>query len=354
MFQHMQNWLGLSDLSSLSVDISNQKYGSVVVNRAELEHYPWSGQYFEDYQIPVTAVPNDGYLFTGWSGDITSEDSLIYVDPGASVTANFAPATGVTSTVVINEIMYNPPESPDTEDWVELYNTTGAAIDLSGWILKDEEDDHAFTIPQGTEIDGVSFLVISRDLDAFNETYSNVDPLLGNMDFGLAGGNDQVRLFDDSEVLIDIVSYDDESPWPAGADGTGSTLELINPGLDNGAASSWKASETNLGTPGQPNSVLTSNERIDELIPTSTQLLQNYPNPFNPVTTISFDLPVQSRIRLTVFDMLGREVSVLDQGIRSAGTHSVSWDASNQASGMYLYHLEIGDEVHVKKMLLIK
>lgn len=89
-------------------------------------------------------------------------------------------------------------------------------------------------------------------------------------------------------------------------------------------------------------------------LPTEFALEQNYPNPFNPSTQIRFALPVDSKVRLTVYDMLGREVAVLVDGVRPAGRHAVTLDASRQASGIYLYRLEAGTTTFTRKMTLIK
>ena len=89
-------------------------------------------------------------------------------------------------------------------------------------------------------------------------------------------------------------------------------------------------------------------------IPTEFSLMQNYPNPFNPVTSIRFALPIESSVRLTVFNMLGQEVASLVKGTMAAGNHKVEFDASKLNSGMYIYRIEAGNFVSVKKMLLMK
>ena len=89
-------------------------------------------------------------------------------------------------------------------------------------------------------------------------------------------------------------------------------------------------------------------------IPTDLITLQSYPNPFNPQTVIRFQLPAESRVRLTVYDILGRRVEVLAYGTFSAGTHEAVFNAANLSSGVYLYRLEHETGVLTGKMLLMK
>ena len=88
--------------------------------------------------------------------------------------------------------------------------------------------------------------------------------------------------------------------------------------------------------------------------PTEFSLMQNYPNPFNPTTSIRFALPKDSDVKLTVFNMLGQEVVTLFNGTLNAGIHKVDFDASKLTSGLYLYRIEAGNFISVKKMLLMK
>ena len=89
-------------------------------------------------------------------------------------------------------------------------------------------------------------------------------------------------------------------------------------------------------------------------VPTQFALCQNYPNPFNPSTTIKFELPRASQVSLSVFDILGREVSVLVNDLRYAGVHEVKFDGSNLASGVYFYRLQAGTYVETRKFILMK
>jgi hypothetical protein len=90
------------------------------------------------------------------------------------------------------------------------------------------------------------------------------------------------------------------------------------------------------------------------IIPATVELNQNYPNPFNPSTIIKFNLPKTSHVTLKVFNILGEEVATLVSDRLSAGSYSYEWDASNLASGVYLYRLQAGDYVETRKMVLMR
>jgi len=89
---------------------------------------------------------------------------------------------------------------------------------------------------------------------------------------------------------------------------------------------------------------------------------QNYPNPFNPTTIVSGQLPVPSHVRIAVYDILGREVAVLMDGNKEAGTFKVTWDARGFASGVYICRMTIGNPsiqsgqgiTQTTKMVLVK
>lgn len=83
-------------------------------------------------------------------------------------------------------------------------------------------------------------------------------------------------------------------------------------------------------------------------------LAQNYPNPFNPVTTIKYTLQQAANVSLTIYNVMGQQVEKLANGRKVAGTHSVSWNAGELASGVYYYRLKAGNQVIIKKMSLIK
>jgi hypothetical protein len=89
-------------------------------------------------------------------------------------------------------------------------------------------------------------------------------------------------------------------------------------------------------------------------------LFQNYPNPFNPSTTIKFALPFDSNVRIAVYNLLGEQVEVIFDQVKEVGYHNISWNASDLASGVYIYTIDaksldgLQKFNSVKKMMLVK
>ena len=156
------------------------------------------------------------------------------------------------NSIVINEINYNSSSSFDSGDWLELYNNTDEIQDLSNWVFKDENNDNFFNIPEGILISPNSYLVLSNNLNAFQEIHSDIDNIIGEFDFGLSGDGEILRLYNNTGDLVDIVDYKDSFPWPDEPDGNGPTLELIDPNSDNFSFENWSSSNE-VGTPGLTN-----------------------------------------------------------------------------------------------------
>ena len=98
-----------------------------------------------------------------------------------------------------------------------------------------------------------------------------------------------------------------------------------------------------------------SNEiNVDVTVPLEFALDQNYPNPFNPSTTISYSIPVKSRVTLKIFNALGKEIITLVNEEKSEGNYDVKFDASGIPSGIYFYKLNAGEFSSTKKMILLK
>lgn len=142
-------------------------------------------------------------------------------------------------------------------------------------------------------------------------------------------------------------------------EGLTDTLFVLTEGLDDNNQYYWKieAIDTDsLITSSEMFSFVVGTLSIDDLqgIPTEYSLSQNYPNPFNPTTTISYQLPKSSFVKLSIYDISGRLVDKLIDEKKNAGYYSVEWNAENVCSGVYFYRIEADNFVAVKKGLLVK
>lgn len=249
---------------------------------------------------------------------------------------------------VINELNYRSADDFDPGDWIELYNPQHRTIDVSGWYLKDNRDDHAFFIPNSTFIARNSYLVLCQDQDDFLALFPEIENCAGDWDFGLDRASESVRIFNSEGTLIDFVAYSNEPPWPAEADGTGSTLQLAEPESDNRFAANWGPSSGH-GSPGQTNFPI--------LLPAG-EAMGSYPNPFNESTTISFFVSEGARCSLGIFDIRGGEIIKLVDEWRSSGFHQVTWDGHDQrndrvASGLYIAHLKGPEGIGASRKIIL-
>ena len=147
--------------------------------------------------------------------------------------------------LVFNEIMYNP-LVPDTS-FVELHNTsTSNAFDLSNWRISGLN----CTIPAGTVLEPGGLLVFVKNREEFARFYGAAIPIAGVFDGSFDKGGETLKLIRpgasaDLDEVIDKVTYDDDPPWPTAADGTGPSLQLIDPTQDNSRVANWAAALTN-------------------------------------------------------------------------------------------------------------
>jgi len=257
--------------------------------------------------------------------------------------------------VVINEINYNSADDFDAGDWVELYNNDVEDIDISGWVFKDENDDHIFTIPDNTILGQGQYLVLCNDSTLFVSCFPAVNNWVGDFDFGLSGGGELIRLYNSSSDLIDYVEYSDADPWPTEPDGNGPTLELDDPNLDNSLAESWHAS-TDHGTPGALNSAGVS---VDNEFDNTSLLISNYPNPITATTGISFAIPRTAYIELIIYNVKGQQVKTLIKETRSQGEYTITWDGLDEnlkraCPGIYLVKLSSDQATKIHKMIVLK
>ncbi|MFC2125344.1 CotH kinase family protein, partial [Bacteroidota bacterium] len=337
----------------LTVSSAQPEAGMVKLNNQEIEEDLHQGEYFKNVPLKLRAMSHIGYKFSHWDYKeegksaqiIKSSELLVDTYKNLAATAYFELTNDDEPYVIINEINYNSHEDFNPGDWIELYNNRDEPVDLSGWTLKDDNDDHIFRFPKGLDIGPHKYLVICEDIVAFRELFPEVKDPIGGMDFGLGNGGDAIRIYTSEGTLWDIVNYEDEEPWPVPPDGEGPTLELINPGYDNQMPESWVVSIRH-GTPGQQNQM----NSIDENV-----LGQNYPNPLSNGTIIPYQIFTPGFVVIKVFDSMGRMVKTLVTENQETAFYEVYLDADNLKTGIYYYTMVVDNVfADTKRMIIIK
>jgi hypothetical protein len=157
--------------------------------------------------------------------------------------------------VVINEVMYHPPDDRDDLQYIELHNSGAAPADLSGWSLS---KGVKFAFPAGTKLAPGGFTVVCRDRTAFTQQYGKSVPVSGEFSGKLKHGSQKIELADAAGTVVDGLKFTDHAPWPLSADGGSSSLERISPAAPGDSPENWAASKlpaikAPAGSPGRAN-----------------------------------------------------------------------------------------------------
>jgi hypothetical protein len=169
------------------------------------------------------------------SRDVATARSCLPRSPRLPAAASATPGTDV----VINEIMFDPPSHLALSEYVELFNRGPRDIDLSGWQLS---GGIHFRFPEETKIAAGGFLVVAQDADRLRAIHESV-AVLGNFEGKLRNGGELIRLLDRAGHVANEVEFAAGGDWPELPRGGGSSLELLNPWMDNRLPSAWRASD---------------------------------------------------------------------------------------------------------------
>lgn len=348
--RHIRNTFGLADFHRLIVRITDTAEGVVRINnRLAIAQNLWVGDYFEGVPFAVEAVAKPGYFFSHWEssqGELADAATSINITGTMNLTPVFSLDPDAEFPIVINEINYNPVDTFDAGDWVELYNPNDFTVDLSGWIFKDDDDAHEFIIPTGTTMGADSYLMLTRDGNNFAVLHPEVNQVIGDFDFGLSSNGDAARLYNADLELQDEVHYLPSSPWPVAANGQGPTLELARPELDNSLADNWVARTGAFGTPGKIN-LATTSTTISPL-----GEFRYFPNPFTDQINLSFRLTEPAVVRVSLYDARGVAVHMMVNGHLNAGRHDFSASLNHLPKGLYYLELRTDNAKAVGKRLV--
>ena len=331
--EHIKSKFNLPNYHAITIINYNTSEGFVKVNNnLKIQEASWNGDYFESVPIQLEAVPEAGYEFSHWGGESNSTQAIISINlTNAAYVIPYFSAVDNHELIVINEINYNSSADFKSNDWIELYNPNAYEVDLSLWKLKDNDDTHVYTIPEGTNIAGEGFVVAVKDAADYTARFPDAVNYIGELGFGLGSSGDSVRLYDSSEILQDQVSYTSESPWPSCANDTGYTLELKDPELDNSIAQNWDCINLN-GSPNAPNIEPLSSPTTNKLSPVI------FPNPSRSVLNIIGNSPM---FEVTVYNVAGQKL------MQAKGVNQI--EVASLTAGIYFIKInEINSEVTLK------
>jgi hypothetical protein len=356
---HIQEQFSLGIQKSVTVNIGSKGSGSVKVNSVIPDTYPFTGIYFKDLPIKLTAIPAPGFKFSRWEGTLNSNSETIEYNMATNCTfsAIFEPAGITDIKIVINEINYNSSPEKDTKDWVELLNIGNTSINLKNWNLSDGLPVDGYTFPDDIIVTPGNYIVVCRDMTAFRLIHPEIINSLGDFGFGLGSTGDDINLFDADGNLVDFVNYTPNAPWPVDANGTGASIELIKPLEDNNDGSNWKSSSGG-GTPGSLNynSIILNTK--DKVLAFAGKL-DCFPNPFRDFTTIRIETPVTGEYKIEVYDLQGKMHNILAEQRIESGAYYIDWDGRDADNdmlpgGVYIIRLS-GESVNLNlKVVMLK
>jgi uncharacterized delta-60 repeat protein len=250
--------------------------------------------------------------YNGSSNDY-DEATSVSVDPTENVYITGRTAISPADYDMLT-VKYN---STGTQQWVKTYNGSGNKYDFGTGIVYDNSGNVYVTGYTQTDTTG------KTDYTTIKYNASGVQQWVKSYDGGIDSFDYAVGLSLDASNNVIVSGY---------SIGAGSNYDITT----------IKYSQVVAVTP------------VSNLIPGQYELCQNYPNPFNPSTTIKYSIPSESKVKISVYDLLGKEISNLVDEILKAGEYEVIFDASAYASGIYFYKLDAGNTKEIRKMILIK
>ena len=222
MMEHIQQRFELENPIHVIV-IVDGNHGRVKWNSLTISK-DFAGNYFSDVNVKLEAIPRFDYEFKGWKNVSYSREAYVQLPKRDTVVLEpifeRRKKSKYFGNVMFSEISASQSEGINSGDWIELYSASQGIIDVSGWMLLDDKDDHKFVFPEGSIIYPDSFLVVAQNLNDFISVYGKDYNVVGSFEFGIDSKKDVIRLYDrDTNWIenIDITELipleDDTSTW---------------------------------------------------------------------------------------------------------------------------------------------
>ncbi len=281
------------------------------------------------------------------AGDVEVALAPSGADLEDAVTFDLSPAEGANYTLIANGVV-DPDQFADNPEEISI----GLDVLVNAGSAEEAENDNEieFFVVHGVT-DAPAVDVINRDTG---------DPLVSDVSYGDISDNLSIPT---SDYELDITAAGQNEPlfsfvFDFGDLGGNAAAVLasgfVDPEANQDGESFSLIAVLPDGTVVEGQDITSAGDELATETPHDFNLNQNYPNPFNPSTNISYELPEAADVRLTVFDVLGREVEVLVNEEQSAGSYEVTFDAADLSSGTYIYRIEAGEFNQTRQMMFVK
>lgn len=231
--------------------------------------------------------------------------------------------------VVVSEINYNSAQNANVGDWVELRNVSENAVNISGWILRDADDDSFFQLPDNTILNAGEMVVIAANTSALQSAFPLLSGVLGNLNFGFSSNGDAIRLYDLAGKEQFAMHYQTDFPWALEPNGAGYTLEMVDSTGIFSLPENWFVGCLR-GSPGDYFAPCNTTGIVDEEVFARAIL---YPNPVADKLFIQCMDPVNSKDQVRLMDLQGRSIEV---SYKFSSENTIEVDVTDLASGVYV------------------
>lgn len=324
----------------------------------------------------------------GWGGNITMKDNILYNANGTATSwAAYFPNTGATPGTIVSD--YNDLYVTGS-GYIGEFGVTVDCSTLAAWRTASSNDPNSISklttfvsnvSPFDLHLAGTSNGDISLRGVPVTGTTTDIDGQTRNVTYPYMGADEaSVSLpVELTTFTANLNSHSVVLNWKTATEINNKGFEIErsinsvlweNVGFINGAGNSTSANNYSFTDASLSNAgvysyrlkqidyngsyKLSNTVEVNYTTPANFSLLQNYPNPFNPSTIISYSLPKATNVKLLVYNAIGQNVKVLENGYKEAGIYNVSFNASELPSGLYFYKIEAGQFSQVRKMMLLK
>ncbi|MBL7943033.1 MAG: CotH kinase family protein, partial [Flavobacteriales bacterium] len=344
----IQSHFGLNNLLNVTLDVQPAGAGRIHISTVEPteDQYPWTGTYVNGIPVQITAIANPGYTFDYWEANdlfpvnASVKQFVLNLESDITFRAHFS-GENADDAIRVSEFMYHPDDANVAGDWVEVHNPLDVPLDLSSMDFKDQNYFNKFEIPLNTMVPAGGYLVLAEEPAQFAVQYPEVTNVTGPWNFELNDDSDVLNFYyyDGSNALS--IAYTDDSPWPAGSDGTGRSVEFDTLQTDLLNPLNWFPGCIG-GSPGTAYDLLCGEVNVDELGSSEYSL---FPNPADESVNIIFPPHHQAQ----VINVIADDGSLVAQWRVPASSGIATYDVSSLAPGLYTLH---GDGMEVMRLVV--